>query len=184
MFFKLINMNAEKDKKLEKSKESAHGKPDFHFNEKHEGANAVIVRIASTDIKGYKKASKGLSMIRGIGDMYSNAILKVAGINSKKTIGELTDAEVKKIEEIIKSPGNYNVPSFLFNRKLDPETMEDSHIVGNDLRLQNDFDIRRLKRIRSYKGIRHNLGLKVRGQRLKRFRKGGAAVAKKKVKLK
>jgi small subunit ribosomal protein S13 len=62
--------------------------------------------------------------------------------------------------------------------------MEDSHIIGNDLRLMNDFDIRRLKRIRSYKGIRHNLGLKVRGQQMKRFRKGGAAVAKKKVKLK
>ena len=106
------------------------------------------------------------------------------GIVLKKTIGELSESEVKKIEDILKTPENYNMPDFLFNRKLDPETMKDGHIVGNDLRLMNDFDIRRLKRIRSYKGIRHNLGLKVRGQRIKRFRKGGAAVAKKKVKLK
>ena len=41
-----------------------------------------------------------------------------------------------------------------------------------------------MRRIRSYKGLRHSWGLKVRGQRLKSFRKGVAAVARKKVKLK
>ncbi|MFA5333531.1 MAG: 30S ribosomal protein S13 [Candidatus Nanoarchaeia archaeon] len=178
-------MKAEKNSKQEKGKESAHTKPEKPaYVAKPDIVNTVIVRIASTDIKGNKKAVKGLCTIRGIGDMFSNAILKVAGISSKKTIGELSEIEVKKIEDILKAPDKYNMPDFLFNRKLDPETIKDGHIVGNDLRLMNDFDIRRLKRIRSYKGIRHNLGLKVRGQRIKRFRKGGAAVAKKKVKLK
>jgi len=144
----------------------------------------IIVRIANTDIKGSKKVLKGLCSIRGIGDMFSNAILKSAEISVKKKIGELSEAEIKKIEQIIKSPEEFKIPSFLFNRKMDPETMKDEHIIGSDLKLQNDFDIRRMKRIRSYKGIRHNLGLKVRGQRLKRFRRGGAAIAKKKVKLK
>jgi len=176
MFFNLINMSAEKGIKHEKVKEAYKPKP--------EAVNTVIIRIANTDIKGYKKVYKGLCGIRGIGDMFSNAILNVAGISLKKTIGELSEDEVKKIEDVLKSPEKYKIPNFLFNRKLDPETMQDSHITGNDLRLQNDFDIRRMKRIRSYKGIRHNLGLKVRGQRLKRYRRGGAAVAKKKVKLK
>jgi small subunit ribosomal protein S13 len=180
-------MNAQKNSKEEKAKDNAHNKPkpENTFNKgKQEVSDTIIVRIANTDIKGYKKVSKGLCMIRGISDMFSNAILKVSAISSKKTIGDLSENDIKKIEDVIKSPQNYKIPLFLFNRKLDPETMESSHIVGNDLRLVNDFDIRRMKRIRSYKGIRHNLGLKVRGQRLKRFRKGGAAVAKKKVKLK
>jgi small subunit ribosomal protein S13 len=178
-------MSAEKNIKQEKGKDNAHNKPETAPRGKPaEIVNAVIVRIANTDIKGNKKVSKGLCMIRGIGDMFSNAVLKVAGISLKKTIGELSESEVKKIEDVLKSPEDYKIPKFLFNRKLDPETMKDGHIVGNDLRLMNDFDIRRLKRIRSYKGIRHTLGLKVRGQRMKRFRRGGAAVAKKKVKLK
>ncbi|MDD4353637.1 MAG: 30S ribosomal protein S13 [Candidatus Nanoarchaeia archaeon] len=177
-------MSTEKNNKHEKVKDESHKSEKPIYKGKPEPVNTVIVRIASTDIKGNKKVVQGLSFIRGISDMFSNAILKVAGINSKKTIGELTESEIKIIEDVLKSPQSFKIPSFLFNRKLDPETMEDSHIIGNDLRLMNDFDIRRLKRIRSYKGIRHNLGLKVRGQQMKRFRKGGAAVAKKKVKLK
>lgn len=178
-------MKADKNNKQEKGKDSKHSKAEKPaYVPKAEPVNTVIVRIASTDIKGNKKAIQGLCQIRGISDMFSNAILKIAKISSKKTIGELSESDIKKIEDILKSPENYNMPEFLFNRNLDPETMKDGHIVGNDLRLMNDFDIRRLKRIRSYKGLRHNLGLKVRGQRMKRFRKGGAAVAKKKVKLK
>ncbi len=173
MFFYLINMSAEV-----KPKEK--GKPRVNAEE----VNTVIVRIASTDLKGYNKVSKALTLIKGISDMFSNAILKVGGINSGKKVESLTEDEIKKIDDIIKSPQNYNIPEFLFNRRLDPETMQSNHIIGNDLRLQNDFDIRRLKRIRSYKGVRHSMGLKVRGQRLKRYRKGGAAIAKKKVKLK
>jgi small subunit ribosomal protein S13 len=178
-------MKAEKKNKHEKGKNNTHIRSEKPaYIPKTEDVNIVIVRIANTDIKGNKKVSKGLCSIRGIGDMFGNAILKIAGISSKKTIGELSESDIKKIEDILKSPEKYKVPDFLFNRKSDPETMKDSHIVGNDLRLVNDFDIRRLKRIRSYKGIRHNLGLKVRGQRIKRFRSGGTSVSKKKVKLK
>ncbi|MDD2678994.1 MAG: 30S ribosomal protein S13 [Candidatus Nanoarchaeia archaeon] len=144
----------------------------------------AIVRIAGTDIKGNKKLLKGLCAIRGVSDVFSNAVIKSAKISLDKKVGELSESEIKKIEQILKNPHEFSVPSFLFNRKLDPETMKDEHVTGSELKLQNDFDIRRLKRIRSYKGVRHNAGLKVRGQRLKRFRKGGAAVAKKKVKLK
>lgn len=144
----------------------------------------LIVRIASTDLKGNKRASKGLCAIKGISDMYSNAILKSAKIDPNKLIGHLSESEVKKINDILQSPNDFGLPQFLFNRNLDPETLESSHAIGSDLKLQNDFDLRRMKRIRSYKGLRHSLKLKVRGQRMKRFRKGGAAVARKKVKLK
>ncbi|MBN1924010.1 MAG: 30S ribosomal protein S13 [Nanoarchaeota archaeon] len=144
----------------------------------------LIVRIFSTDISGKKSAGIGLCKIRGVDKVFSNAVLSVAGIPNKKLIGELSEADVKKIEDVIKKPESFGIPSYLFNRRLDPETGADMHMVGSDLKLQNDFDIRRMRRIRSYKGLRHGWGLKVRGQRLKHFRKGGAAIAKKKKVLK
>ena len=50
--------------------------------------------------------------------------------------------------------------------------------------LQNEFDIRRLKKIKSYKGIRHSLGQPVRGQRTKAHFRKGRAVGVKRVKVK
>ena len=51
------------------------------------------------------------------------------------------------------------------NRQKDLETGESKHLVSTDLDMRKDFDIRRLKKIRSYKGVRHTAGLPVRGQR-------------------
>jgi len=69
------------------------------------------------------------------------------------------------------------------NRRSDPETGEEKHLVGTDLDMKKDFDIRRMKKIRSYRGIRHTSGLPVRGQRTRsNFRKKGQAVAVKRKK--
>lgn len=144
----------------------------------------LIVRIFNTDIKGKQKLTRGLCKIRGIDKMFSNAVITISGIDKDKLIGNLTEEEIKKIENIIKSPKESNIPTFLFNRRIDPEKAIDIHSVSNELKLHNDFDIRRLRRIRSYKGIRHGLNLKVRGQKLKSWRRGGAAIARKKTRLK
>jgi len=67
--------------------------------------------------------------------------------------------------------------SFLKNRRSDFKTGEESHIIGSELDMKKDFDIRRLKKIRAYRGIRHAAGLPVRGQRTRsHFRKKGQAV--------
>jgi small subunit ribosomal protein S13 len=90
-------------------------------------------------------------------------------IDKKKKIGELTPEEIKKIEVFVKNP---EVPNYLINRRSDLETGEDKHLQGTDLELRKDFDIKRLKQIRSYRGLRHNIGLPMRGQRTKsHFRK-------------
>lgn len=142
----------------------------------------LIVRIVSTDLDGKKQASVGLCKIKGIGHVFSNAILHAAKINTNKLIGNFSNDDIKKIEQVIKTPAEYGLPSFLYNRAVDVESGEVKHVVGPELRLQKDFDIRRMRRIRSYKGFRHSWRLKVRGQRTKSTgRKGGPAVAKKKV---
>jgi small subunit ribosomal protein S13 len=58
-------------------------------------------------------------------------------------------------------------PKFILNRRNDFETGKDSHITGNDLDLSEELDIKRLKKIRSFRGLRHAMGQPTRGQSTK-----------------
>jgi small subunit ribosomal protein S13 len=139
-----------------------------------------IVRILSKDIEGNLKVYVGLTKIKGISWAVSNAILKILGIDKNRRIGELSKEEIEKINNFIKKP---NIPAYLLNRKLDFETGENKHLVGSDLELRKEFDIGRLKKIKSFRGIRHAAGLPLRGQRTKsHFRKNkrkGVGIKKK-----
>jgi small subunit ribosomal protein S13 len=139
-----------------------------------------IVRILSEDIEGGMKIYPGLAKIKGVSWSLSNAVCKKLKLDKNRKIGSLTQAEIKKISEFIKDP---KLPQYLLNRRRDFSTGEDKHLVGSDLELQKEFDIKRLKKIRSYKGIRHSVGLPVRGQRTRgNFRKNrrkGAGIKKK-----
>lgn len=121
-----------------------------------------IVRILSKDIEGRLKVYPGLTKIKGISWAFSNAICRILGINKNRKIGSLTDKEVGKISEFIKSP---KIPNFLMNRRFDFETGKNLHLNGSDLDLRKDFDIKRLRNIKSYRGLRHVAGLPMRGQR-------------------
>ncbi len=128
-----------------------------------------IIRILSKDIEGGMTIYSGLATIKGISWAYSNAICRMLGIDKKRKISSLTDEEIKKISEFAKNP---KVPVYVLNRQKDRESGEDKHFVGVDLELAKEFDIKRLKQIKSYRGIRHTLGLPMRGQRTKgNFRK-------------
>jgi len=75
----------------------------------------------------------------------------------------------------------------MLNRRNDYETNENMHLIGPDIKYVQENDIKLMKKIRSYKGIRHMKGLPVRGQRTKaNFRrnkgKGSLGVQRKKVK--
>ncbi len=140
-----------------------------------------VVRILSQDIEGGMSIYSGLTKIKGISWTFSNAICKKLGIDKKRKIGSLTEAEIKKISDFIKNP---DIPKYLVNRRKDFETGKDTHLIGSDLELKKEFDIKRLKKIKSYKGYRHIAGLPVRGQRTRsNFRKNkakGAGIRKKK----
>ena len=112
----------------------------------------------------------------------SNAICTKMGIDKQRKIGSLTPEEIKKISEFIKSP---EIPKHLYNRRKDLEEGTDRYLTGTDLELRTEFDIKRLKKIKSYRGLRHASGQPVRGQRTKgHFRsnrkKGGGIKVKKK----
>jgi small subunit ribosomal protein S13 len=144
-----------------------------------------LIRIMQTDIPGNKRVLVGLTYIRGINWSISNALCKILEINSNKKISELSVEEIKKITEFLSS-NQPKIPLFLMNRRKDFETGEDYHYTGTDLYMKKEFDVRRLKKIRSYRGLRHALGQPVRGQRTKsHFRSKGkkkaVGVNKKKV---
>ncbi|MCK5624593.1 30S ribosomal protein S13 [Candidatus Pacearchaeota archaeon] len=139
-----------------------------------------IVRILSKDIEGKMKLYPGLTKIKGVSWTLSKAVCKVLKIDETRKIGSLTAEEITKISEFIKNP---KLPSYLHNRRSDFETGDDKHLTGGDLELRTDFDIKRLKKIKSYRGYRHMSGLPSRGQRTRsNFRKNkskGVGIKKK-----
>ena len=131
-----------------------------------------FVRIANTDLVGNKSIYHALRKIKGISFMFANAICSVANIKKDKKAGTLSESDVTKINEILKDPVKFNLKSWLFNRKKDYDSGEDRHILTSDLDFTKEFDIRRLKKIKSNRGMRHAWGLPLRGQKTKsNFRK-------------
>ncbi len=138
-----------------------------------------IVRIANTDLDGNKPIPYALAKIKGIGVMTGYAIARKLGLDPTQRIGYLSEEETEKIEKLIEEFKD-NFSPWLFNRRKDYKTGEDLHLVGSDLEFAIKEDINRLRRIRAYRGIRHEMGLPVRGQRNKahhrRFRRKYGAV--------
>lgn len=135
-----------------------------------------IVRIIGTNIDGLKKLPIGLLKIKGINNRLADAIVKVAGFNPLMFVGNLTDAEIKKLENIIKEPSKFGVPVWLLNRRKDLETGKDLHLTGPDLTLSTRTGIKLMVESRSWKGVRHSLGLKVRGQKTRTTGRKGRVV--------
>jgi small subunit ribosomal protein S13 len=133
-----------------------------------------------TDVQGTLKTVYALTAIKGISMSLSNAILKKAGVNPDVRVGLLTETEINKIEEIIKEPTKYNLPTWLFNKRKNAETGKDTHLISADLVLRTKTDIDEAKAIRSWRGYRHAYGLKVRGQHTKTTGRAGKSLGVKK----
>ena len=112
-----------------------------------------MARIAGIDLPKNKRGEIGLTYIYGIGRSTAQEILDQAGINYNKKVNEWNDDDLNKIRSII----------------------TDQIKVEGALRSEVQLNIKRLTDIGSYRGIRHRIGLPVRGQRTKnntRTRKG------------
>ncbi len=149
--------------------------------QKKEEDDVSLIRVLGKDIRGDKKLMAGLTQIKGISWAFANGMCKVLKLDEKKKIQDISAEEMKKIEDFVKNP---EVPGFLKNRQKDFEDGEDRHLTGADLKLRSEFDVKRLKKIKSYKGVRHSANLPVRGQKtrsnFRRNRKPSVAAGKKK----
>lgn len=125
-----------------------------------------MARIAGIDLPPRKAVLYALPHIYGIGLTSSRKILEMAGVDPRKKVKDLDEKELTLIRQEI----------------------EQNHKVEGSLRAELSANIKRLVEINSYRGIRHKMGLPVRGQRTRtnaRTRKGpkktSGALKKKKV---
>jgi small subunit ribosomal protein S13 len=144
-----------------------------------------IIRITNTDLDGNKKILFALRKIKGVNIMLANAVCNLSKVDKFKKAGNLSEQEASALTATLTNLIASGVPEWLLNRRKDPETGEDKHILGSDLLFTKDNDVKILKKIKSYKGFRHQWGLPVRGQKTKsNFRrnkgKGSLGVKRKK----
>ena len=110
-------------------------------------------RLLGVDIPNDKKSVISLTYLYGVGPQTARDLCHKAGVDPDKKARDLTDEELSGLAKII----------------------ERDYVVEGGLRRQLQQSITRLKEIKSYRGLRHRLGLPVRGQRTKtnaRTRKG------------
>ena len=135
-----------------------------------------IVRVGGADVDGQESLLQGLTRIRGVGLRISKAIIKQLEMDPSQRLGYLDDAAIEKIEAIIRDPVGSGFPDWYVNRPRDRMSGRMLHLTGSDLDFAHRNDIDRLRRIKSWRGTRHSLGLKVRGQHTRTTGRGGMAV--------
>ncbi|HNX10922.1 MAG TPA: 30S ribosomal protein S13 [bacterium] len=105
----------------------------------------MAVRIAGVNIPNEKRVETALTYIYGIGPTQSKAILEKAKIDPSIRVKDLKEEDANRIREMI----------------------EKQYVVEGDLRREVASNVKRLKEINSFRGVRHNRHLPVRGQRTK-----------------
>jgi len=112
-----------------------------------------MARIAGVDIPNDKRGEISLTYIYGIGRNRSREILKKSGVDFSKKVKDWQDDELQKIRQIL----------------------SDEYVIEGELRSEVQLSIKRLTDIGCFRGIRHRVGLPLRGQKTKnnsRTRKG------------
>ena len=104
-----------------------------------------VYKRQGVDLPRDKRVEIGLTYIYGIGKTSAIRILADAGVDPDTRVRDLTQDDVKKISEVI----------------------DETQVVEGDLRREIQLNIKRLKEIGCYRGIRHRKGLPVRGQKTK-----------------
>ncbi len=102
-----------------------------------------MARIAGVDLPRRKRIDVALTYIFGIGHSLSDEIVEKADVDGSNKVEELTEGEVRSIRDVI----------------------DNDYTVEGDLRREIQMNIKRLKDLGCYRGIRHRKGLPVRGQR-------------------
>lgn len=129
----------------------------------------------NTDLQGSRQVMYALTGIRGIGLRTSRIIVDSTGVDPKGIIGYLSDEDVAKLDVAI-GELETKMPTWMLNRRIDPLSGEDKHLLGQDILLTFREDINNLKKVRAYRGLRHERGLKVRGQRTKSTGRRGSTI--------
>ena len=106
-----------------------------------------MARISGVDLPREKRIEIGLTYIYGLGRARATKILAETGVDPSTRVKDLTDEEVNRIRDYVES--------------------DSENLIEGDLRREIAMNIKRLREIGCYRGIRHRKGLPVRGQKTK-----------------
>jgi len=134
-----------------------------------------FVRMRNTDLDGTRSVQISLTKIEGIGRTTARVIARLANVDPLVLMGKISDDEAGRLRTVVESYGP-QVPRWILNRPADVYTGEGKHLMGTDVLITKDDDVNRMRKIRCYRGIRHETGQKVRGQRTKSTGRTGTTV--------
>jgi len=134
-----------------------------------------IVRIADTDLDGKKSVLFALTGVKGIGIRMARAVVNKLGIDGTAKLGELDDETIQKIKKFVEEEIE-SLPPWMLNRRKDPHTGKNLHLLSKDVDFARMVDVETLIRMKAYRGIRHAKGKKVRGQRTRSTGRKGVTV--------
>ena len=135
-----------------------------------------IVRLHGSNLDGTKLLPYAITDLKGVGIRVARTMVKKLGLDPSERLGNLSDGDVRKIEGILDNPSSHGIPLWMLNRRKDPQTGLDRHLLASDLTLAQREDIDIMRETRSWKGERHARGLKVRGQHTKTGARKGRSV--------
>lgn len=150
-------------KKDKKGKQPAREEEPSKKKEHDENFN-YIIRVVNTDINGENNVVQGLTQIKGIGRHLAVFIADTAEVDRRLKFGNLAEPQIEKLKEVLENIDEY-APAWMLNYQKDVYTGENMHLISTDVAIRLRDDINMMKMVRSYRGVRHELGLKVRGQR-------------------
>jgi len=142
-----------------------------------------LVRIAGRDLDGSKKVIVALSDLRGIGYNFASVVTSGLGLDASARLGTLNDDQIRDVEKAVLNASKSSLPRWYYNRRSDPDSGETRQLLGSDLDFVIKGDVDDEKNIQSWRGVRHSLGLKVRGQRTRTTGRKGRTVGVRKAAL-
>jgi small subunit ribosomal protein S13 len=133
-----------------------------------------IVRVSNTDLDGTRPVALALTGVRGVGLRLAEVTCQLADVKASERIGNLTEPTVESIEAALAALPT-KLPDWMINHRHEPSDGATLHFIGPDLETSRRDDVNQMKMIRSYRGVRHERGQKVRGQKTRSNGRTGMA---------
>jgi small subunit ribosomal protein S13 len=133
-----------------------------------------IVRVSNSDLDGTRPTALALTTVPGVGLRVAETACHLAHVDPTERIGELPEPTVEGIESTL-ATFTAKVPAWMVNHRTEPVLGTTVHYVGVDLDTRRRDDVNQMRMIRSYRGVRHERGQKVRGQRTRSNGRTGMA---------
>ena len=124
-----------------------------------------LVRFMRRDLPGDVALERSLMKLKGVGNSMARAIRIKSGLSKDTRLGDLDQNQISSLIKTVETIPRQNLPPWMLNRRKDYVTGITTHLLEAELDFAQREDLQRMKRTRSYKGVRHIYGLKVRGQR-------------------